>query len=154
MISLIRYILIWHASRQEDLPGQMRNYDFISSSSGVQSWDGSEVRPLFNLGRTVEDVDACIQDSVGFSPPCSRTWAYNAINDGEHCRKICLTSLFHAEPYNLEDGSLNGCLQCDEDVSGPVFKATAGRTRRNSGVAAAICRPCETVWRIDHKYDG
>lgn len=105
-----------------------------------------------NLGGPVEDVDACIQESVGFTPPCSRIWAYNAINDGEHCRTICLTSLLEDEPYNLPDGSLNACLQCDEDVSGPVFKAMAGRTRRNSGLAAAICRPCETVWRIDHRY--
>ncbi len=29
----------------------------------------------------------------------------------------------------------------------------AGRTRRNSGLASAICRPCETVWRLDHEYD-
>ncbi len=109
---------------------------------------------IANLGRPVEDVDACIQNSVGFTPPCSRAWAYNAINDSEHCRDICLASFLDAEPYNMEDGALNGCLQCDEDVSGPVFKATAGRTRRNSGLAAAICRPCETVWRIDHLYRG
>jgi hypothetical protein len=105
-----------------------------------------------HLGDPVEDVDACIQESVGFTPPCARIWAYNAINDGEHCRTICLTSMLEQEPYNLEDGSLNACLQCDEDVSGPVFKTLAGRTRRRSGLAAAICRPCDTVWRIDHDY--
>ncbi len=105
------------------------------------------------LGAPVEEVDDCIQAAVGFSPPCSRAWAYNAINDGEHCRDICLTSILLAEPYNQPDGSLNDCLQCDEDVSGNVFKAIAGRTRRNSGLAAAICRPCETVWRIDHRYE-
>jgi hypothetical protein len=108
---------------------------------------------MSNLGAPVEDVDACIQDAVGFTPPCARAWAYNAIHDGEHCREICLISLLDAEPYNQEGGSLNDCLQCDEDVSGAVFKAIAGRTRRNSGLASAICRPCETVWRIDHLYD-
>ncbi len=108
---------------------------------------------FMNLGRPVEDIDACIQDAVGFTPPCARAWAYNAINDGERCLGICIASLLKAEPYNLEDVSMNGCLQCDEDLSGPVFKATAGRTRRNSGLAAAICRPCETVWRIDHVYE-
>jgi hypothetical protein len=106
-----------------------------------------------NLGGPVEDVDACIQQEVGFTPPCARAWAYNAINDGERCREICLNSMLLLEPYNLEDGSLNDCLQCDEDVSGAVFKAIAGRTRRNSGLASAICRPCDTVWRIDHQYD-
>jgi hypothetical protein len=108
---------------------------------------------MSNLGAPVEDTDVCIQESVGFTPPCSRVWAYNAINDGELCREICLISLIDMEPYNQEDGSLNSCLQCDEDVSGPVFKASAGRTRRNSGLASAICRPCETVWRIDHLYE-
>jgi hypothetical protein len=61
--------------------------------------------------------------------------------------------MIDAEPYNLEDGSLNSCLQCDEDISGAVFKTVAGRTRRNSGLASAICRPCETVWRIEHAYE-
>jgi len=106
-----------------------------------------------HLGDPVEDTDLCIQQEVGFTPPCSRTWAYNAINDGKHCRTPCIISMLGAEPYNLEDGSLNDCLQCDEDVSGAVFKASAGRTRRNSGLASAICRPCKTVWRIQHLYE-
>lgn len=105
-----------------------------------------------HLGGPVEDVDACIQEAVGFTPPCARIWAWNAIHDGEQCRVICLTSMLEEEPYNLPDGALNACLQCDEDISGPVFKSLAGRTRRSSGLAAAICRPCETVWRIDHRY--
>ncbi len=107
-----------------------------------------------NLGAPIEDVDQCIQDAVGFSPPCARIWAYNTVNDGEVCRDICLNSvLILMEPYNNEDGSLNSCLQCDEDFSGGVFKTIAGRTRRNSGLASAICRPCETVWRIEHNYE-
>lgn len=105
-----------------------------------------------HLGAPVEDIDSCIQGAVGFTPPCSRVWAYNVINDGRYCQAICITSLIQQEPYNLADGSLNSCLQCDEDHSGPVFKAVAGRTRRTSGLASAICRPCETVWRIDHTY--
>ncbi len=106
-----------------------------------------------NLGGPVEDVDACIQQNVGFTPPCARAWAYNAMHDGDVCQAICLDSMLEDEPYNLPDGSLNACLQCDEDQSGAVFKATAGRTRRNSGLASAICRPCDTVWRIDHVYE-
>jgi hypothetical protein len=43
-------------------------------------------------------------------------------------------------PYNLPDGTLNPCLQCDRDESGEVFKAVAGRTRRDTGVPNAICR--------------
>lgn len=97
-----------------------------------------------------EDLDACIQEAVGFTPACSRIWAYNALNDIDECQDVCLGN---SSSYNEEDGSLNPCLQCDEDNSGPVFKAVAGRTRRNSGLAAAICRPCEMVWRVDHRYE-
>ena len=108
---------------------------------------------MSNLGGEVGQVDACIQQAVGFTPPCARAWAYNAINDGEHCLTSCFKSLLDNEPYNLPGGALNACLQCDEDTSGAVFKRIAGRTRRNSGLASAICRPCETVWRIDHRYE-
>jgi hypothetical protein len=61
---------------------------------------------------------------------------------------VCIALL--DDPYHEPDGALNACLQCDEDESGPVFKAVAGRTRRNSGLATALCRPCETVWRVEH----
>ena len=55
-------------------------------------------------------------------------------------------------PYNNADGSLNDCLQCDEDESGAVFKAVAGRTRRNTGLASSICRPCSEVKPLIHDY--
>lgn len=93
------------------------------------------------------DTVACLVD-LGFTEPCADIWAYNAQNTQEACQEPCLAQL--GDPYHDEDGSLNTCLQCDEDESGPVFKAVAGRTRRNSGLATALCRPCETVWRIDH----
>ena len=54
--------------------------------------------------------------------------------------------------YHTPDGALNPCIQCDEDESGPVFKAVAGRTRRNSGLASALCRPCESVASVTHQY--
>jgi hypothetical protein len=104
-----------------------------------------------NFGQPVESLEACIADAVGFTAPCARIWAYNAINDRVGCGAICLEEL--DSPYNEPDGSLNPCLQCDEDMSGPVFKAVAGRTRRSSGLPAAICRPCAAVWRIEHDYD-
>ena len=56
------------------------------------------------------------------------------------------------DPYNLPDGSLNACLQCDEEQSGPVFKAVAGRSRRNTGLASSMCRPCSEVRPLDHHY--
>lgn len=99
------------------------------------------------LSEGVESVDQCLQD-MGFSPPCARIWAYNTQHTQAECLGPCIELL--SAPYHEPDGSLNACLQCDEDLSGPVFKAVAGRTRRNSGLATALCRPCETVWRVDH----
>ena len=39
-----------------------------------------------------------------------------------------------------------------EDRSGPVFKAVAGRTRRNSGIQSSIPRPSEQVAHVVHDY--
>jgi len=91
----------------------------------------------------------CLRD-LGFSEPCARVWYYNTVNTRDECGGLCFAAL--DDPFNLPDGSLNPCLQCDEDISGPVFKAAAGRTRRNSGLATAICRPCSEVLRIVHDY--
>ena len=95
----------------------------------------------------VEGNQQCLEE-MGFTSACAEIWTYNTVNTRNECLDVCLTAL--SEAYHKEDGSLNDCIQCDEDISGPVFKAVAGRTRRNSGLATALCRPCETVWRIEH----
>lgn len=97
----------------------------------------------------LQAVEACLMD-IGFTAACARVWAFNAEHTREQCLDVCLGAL--NDPYHTADGSLNPCLQCDEDQSGPVFKQTAGRTRRNSGLASALCRPCATVWQVDHTY--
>lgn len=106
---------------------------------------------LEGFGGGVEAVNTCLLE-LGFTPGCASIWAYNVEHTRAECQQICLDLL--SEPYHAADGSLNACLQCDEDLSGPVFKALAGRTRRNSGLASALCRPCETVWRIAHDYSA
>lgn len=91
----------------------------------------------------------CLMD-IGFDRLCAKVWYYNTKNTTSACILKCIddfTSVYH-EP----DGSLNDCIQCDEDESGPVFKATSGRTRRNSGLPTALCRPCTSVSRIKHYY--
>lgn len=123
-----------------DLATYMRNPDLttpVRECGIVGIRDGEEA----NL--------ACLAD-LGFSPACAQIWYYNTAFTREQCLEECFAAL--NDPYHLEDGALNACLQCDEDLSGPVFKAVAGRTRRNSGLPSAICRPCETVTRVDHYY--
>ena len=46
--------------------------------------------------------------------------------------------------------ALNECIHCDEDRSGPVFAAVAGRTRRASGLLSFILRPCAQLTILDH----
>ena len=92
---------------------------------------------------------ACLE-ALGFAPPCAQIWLYNTLHTRTACLDVCMSAL--SDPYNRPDGTLNPCLQCDEEQSGAVFKAVAGRTRRNSGLATAICRPCTEVRPLLHAY--
>ena len=94
---------------------------------------------------------ACLE-RLGFSPACARTWYDNARNTRRECLGTCLWSWVRGEPSADPDGRLNACLQCDEDRSGPVFKAIAGRTRRNSGIRSSIPRPDDEVAHVVHDY--
>ena len=109
--------------------------------------------PVRRCGALLSDARslACIQ-KLGFSAPCARTWFFNARNTRRECLVVCLWSWIRAEPPTRPNGRLNACLQCDEDRSGPVFKAAAGRTRRNSGLRSSIPRTDEEVSRVVHDY--
>ena len=118
----------------------MRNNDLVGPvrSCGVQSsTDGGNA-----------DVSCLMQ--LGFDLPCAQAWAYDTANTRSVCLSPCLANL--TTGYNEPDGALNPCIQCDEDQSGPVFKAVAGRTRRNSGIPNSICRPCSEVQPLVHAY--
>ena len=88
--------------------------------------------------------------ALGFDEPCAQIWQFNTKHTQLKCLGVCLAAL--DDPYHLPDGSLNPCLVCDEVQSGPVFKAVAGRTRRNSGLPNALCRPCAEVTPLAHAY--
>lgn len=89
--------------------------------------------------------------ALGFDLPCAQIWYFNTLSTRQKCLDPCIAAL--GQPYHLTDGSLNACLVCDEEQSGPVFKAVAGRTRRNTGLPNAMCRPCNEVRRFEHHYD-
>ncbi|MBP7432791.1 hypothetical protein KA996_04515, partial [bacterium] len=91
----------------------------------------------------------CLQ-KLGFDENCAKIWMYNGKNTKKVCMSTCLP--LQNAVYHNPDGSLNDCIQCDEDKSGPVFQAVSGRTRRNSGLPTALCRPCNTISPIDHHY--
>lgn len=105
---------------------------------------------LRGLGGDLEAVLQCLED-LGFERPCAQVNAYNTAHTAEACGKVCLSLL--GAPYQSEDGQLNECIQCDEDASGDIFRAAAGRARRNAGIPAALCRPCDTMTYIIHRYE-
>jgi hypothetical protein len=105
---------------------------------------------LKGMGGGVDAILECLR-GLGFTRPCAQIWAYNTANTRELCLEVCLDAI--DLPYHVPDGMLNECLQCDEEHSGPVFKAVAGRTRRNTGLPSALCRPCDSVHEIVHEYD-
>ncbi|MBX2796586.1 MAG: hypothetical protein KTR31_02920 [Myxococcales bacterium] len=101
------------------------------------------------VGRSDEFLVGCLQD-LGFTTPCATIWMFNSRHTQSKCIGSCLTRI-NAD-HHEEDGTLNPCLQCDEDESGEIFKEVAGRTRRNSGIPTALCRPCEEMWPFAHAY--
>lgn len=92
----------------------------------------------------------CISN-LGFTDPCSEVWLWNTLNTKKHCGAICFWSYLTRQPY-IKNGELNKCLQCDEDISGPIFKYESGRTRRNSGIKSEIDRPSDQIYNLTHCY--
>lgn len=104
---------------------------------------------LAHLLSTQEEHVRCLTE-LGFTKPCAQIWYYNTKNTQAVCADQCFSAI--GDPYHTPDGAINPCLDCDEKRSGGVFKAVAGRTRRNSGLPTAICRPCSTVTPLAHDY--
>lgn len=100
----------------------------------------------------------CFQDSIGFTPYCAESWAYNALHTRQKCLGACIADYglvnlifgHYPGPNSDETGQLRPCLQCDENKSGTGFKFSAGRTRRNSGIESAIERRDSEIYPVDH----
>jgi len=100
----------------------------------------------------------CFQESIGFTPYCAESWAYNALHTRQECLGTCIADygffnlIFsrYPGPNTDETGQLRACLQCDENKSAAGFKFSAGRTRRNSGIVSAIERRESEIYPVDH----
>lgn len=82
---------------------------------------------------------------LGMTDSCANIWVYNSLNTAEKCLKRCAKTKSQPNNGPPPECTLNDCLQCDEDVSGPNFKHFAARTRRRSGLLSAIARPCNAL---------
>lgn len=130
--------------------GQCSSLQDLAVYIGVQDLtDAARSCSLRNIGQGNEALQECLE-GLGFTASCAQIFTYNA----KHTQRACLGPCFSRTdaPHHEPDGTLNACLQCDEDESGDVFKAVAGRTRRNSGIPTALCRPCDTIWPFVHDY--
>mmetsp|Transcript_10531 Transcript_10531/g.29976 ORF Transcript_10531/g.29976 Transcript_10531/m.29976 type:complete len:208 (+) Transcript_10531:349-972(+) len=95
----------------------------------------------------------CMQ-KVNFTPGCNECWLENIKCDvNSKCLWICLKSTLSGESNNKGDGTLNSCLQCDEDVCGPAYIRCAGANRRRSGITSDIDRATNIIWEGDD-WDG
>jgi hypothetical protein len=123
-----------------DLAVYMRHPDLTDPvrQCGLQSTVGGEKKNI-----------QCLQ-ALGFDYPCAQIWYYNTKHTQSKCLAVCLAAL--SKPYHNPDGTLNACMLCDEEKSGQVFKAVAGRTRRNTGLPSSMCRPCSEVLPVFHNY--
>lgn len=108
--------------------------------------------------RGVKNIKTCFMETMELQERCAEAWTYNSQHTRKYCTDICvkhygLWNLMRNnvnKPHNDEDGNLNPCLACDEQISGPGFQFFAGRTRRNSGVESAVLRPSNEILRVDH----
>lgn len=146
-------------ARALDAGAKVTHVDACGACSTLQ--DLAVYAQEVDLGRPVKDCGVktltepfeknveCLL-KLGFTEPCARVWAFNTRATRSKCWGDCWTRL--DAPYHLTDGGLNECLGCDERLSGPTFKAAAGRTRRNTGIPSAICRPCDEVRPVRHDW--
>jgi len=96
-------------------------------------------------------LDVACLEALGFTNQCAMAWYYNSLHTAQNCFWPCIEAWIKNTPF-VVDGKLNKCLECDETKSGPIFKLTAGRTRRDSGILSAIPRPDEQVFPMQHLY--
>lgn len=94
----------------------------------------------------------CFTDH-GFTKDCAKMWIYDGIMTRKKCIIPCLEARIRRLPNNGPSPlcNLNECLECDEEISGPLFKQFAARTRRRSGLLSTIARPCrDIVTNVEH----
>mmetsp|Transcript_32781 Transcript_32781/g.59930 ORF Transcript_32781/g.59930 Transcript_32781/m.59930 type:complete len:263 (-) Transcript_32781:22-810(-) len=126
-------------STTQDLAAYMRVEDMISAGKHCA------LRALLSRGH----AEGCFQ-RLGLTPSCAKVWAADAAYDTRHCTWACVRH--PREPYNGPPPMcpLNRCLQCDEDMSGRIFRLFAARSHENSGLRSAVTRSCSSVAQIVH----
>jgi hypothetical protein len=99
-----------------------------------------------------EELTACLEEKIGFTPPCTKCWTDNMINTATYCLFTCMKATFTgtATTNNVKGTGnttvwLNQCIYCDEKMSGPAFVNCSGVARRRLGVVSEIERNPEEL---------
>jgi hypothetical protein len=93
-----------------------------------------------------DELDDCLEESIGFSDDCRTCWAENMLCDTKRCVFTCMKTLFtgflslNNVPQAGDEGRLNWCLQCDEKRCGTGFTTCSGVARRRLGIRSDIER--------------
>ena len=83
----------------------------------------------------------CMEDKVGFTPPCLDCWLDNMVCGVQKCVFTCLKSQYiDWDPKNHADGKINRCYECDEKLCGPAFLQCSGTNRRRQGIRSDLSR--------------
>ena len=93
-----------------------------------------------------EAVREGFRERVGFTEPCNDCWTADVLCTQQHCKFTCLTHMLFSGGLSHistaeEDGALNDCIRCDEQMCGPEFAQCAGANRRRAGMLTDINRP-------------
>ena len=90
----------------------------------------------------MEDVQACNENSIGFTKECSECWTEDELCAKNNCAFIYLQSMIvnQVSNFNVKLGDITTAT-CDEALCGPEFVPCSGATRRRMNIISAIPRP-------------
>jgi hypothetical protein len=123
-----------HCSNWNDISLQWTTRDHladIARSCTTRSFFGS-----------VEDVQECNEESIGFTEECSTCWTVDELCARDNCSFIYLQSVFtnQVQNYNVGPNDITSAT-CDEALCGPEFVPCVGATRRRMNIVSDIPRP-------------
>lgn len=133
----------------------VQDMEIMGQTKNSLTRDSTKCALKIFLGGT-SAVAKCLEERVGFTPPCQDCWVDNIQCTFKSCKFTCLRSRLLGEGNNNGDGKLNSCLQCDEKMCGPEFLSCSGANRRRMGVVSDIardakdeqCKQSDIDWRI------
>jgi hypothetical protein len=95
-----------------------------------------------SLMGTVDDVQKCNEDEIGFSPACAECWTVDELCAKNNCFWIFLQSVIinAVSDYRVQLNDITSAT-CDEALCGPEFVPCSGATRRRMNIKSDIERP-------------